>query len=74
MADAPMRRRLSGGVREARRHDSAEKHVSGEARYIDDLPEPRDLLHIYVARSPHAHAYASSSASSHRGGVGAGRG
>ena len=37
-------------------HDSASKHVNGEALYIDDLPEPRDLLHAYIALSPHAHA------------------
>ena len=37
-------------------HDSAAKHVSGEAVYIDDLPEPRNLLHAYIALSPHAHA------------------
>ncbi len=37
-------------------HDSAERHVAGTALYIDDLPEPRDLLHGYIALSPHAHA------------------
>ena len=37
-------------------HDSATKHVSGRAHYIDDLPEPAGLLHIYIAQSPHAHA------------------
>ena len=37
-------------------HDSAEKHVSGSAAYIDDLPEPRALLHGYIFTSPHAHA------------------
>jgi xanthine dehydrogenase large subunit len=37
-------------------HDSAEKHVSGEAIYIDDIPEPRNLLHAYIGMSPHAHA------------------
>ena len=26
-------------------HDSAELHVSGEARYVDDLPEPAGTLH-----------------------------
>jgi xanthine dehydrogenase large subunit len=38
------------------RHDSAEKHVSGAALYIDDLPEPAGLLHAYVRLSAHAHA------------------
>ena len=37
-------------------HDSAEKHVSGSAASIDDLPEPRALLHGYIFTSPHAHA------------------
>jgi xanthine dehydrogenase large subunit len=37
-------------------HDSASKHVSGEAMYIDDLPEPPGLLHAYIGLSPHAHA------------------
>ncbi len=37
-------------------HDSATKHVSGEALYIDDLPEPANLLHAYIRLSEHAHA------------------
>jgi len=37
-------------------HDSAEKHVAGEALYIDDLPEPAGLLHLYVGQSARAHA------------------
>src|SRR3954452_9274499 len=37
-------------------HDSAPKHVSGRAGYIDDMPEPPGLLHAYLALSPHAHA------------------
>jgi xanthine dehydrogenase large subunit len=37
-------------------HDSAELHVTGEAIYVDDLPEPRDLLHAYVRLSDRAHA------------------
>ncbi|MFS2125174.1 xanthine dehydrogenase molybdopterin binding subunit [Pseudomonas sp. Pseusp97] len=31
-----------------REHDSAALHVSGAARYADDLKEPRDLLHAAV--------------------------
>jgi xanthine dehydrogenase large subunit len=30
--------------------------VTGEAVYVDDLPEPRDLLHAYVRLSDRAHA------------------
>ena len=37
-------------------HDSAVKHATGEARYIDDLSEPRDCLHacLVLADGPHA--------------------
>ncbi|MDX2411737.1 MAG: xanthine dehydrogenase molybdopterin binding subunit, partial [Woeseiaceae bacterium] len=37
-------------------HDSAHLHVSGRAAYTDDLPEPRDLLHVAVGMSSEAHA------------------
>jgi xanthine dehydrogenase large subunit len=37
-------------------HDSARKHVAGSAHFVDDLPEPRDLLHAYVGISEVAHA------------------
>ena len=36
-------------------HDSAIKHVTGRAHYIDDLPEPAGLLHVYVGTSRMAH-------------------
>jgi len=42
-------------VRRPLPHDSAEKHVSGEAIYIDDLPEPRELLHAWIGTSDIAH-------------------
>jgi len=32
-------------------HDSAHKHVSGEAEYIDDIVEPTGLLHAYLGLS-----------------------
>jgi len=32
-------------------HDSATKHVSGKARYIDDIPEPKNLLHAAIGYS-----------------------
>ncbi|MEM1104732.1 MAG: xanthine dehydrogenase molybdopterin binding subunit, partial [Pseudomonadota bacterium] len=47
---------LKGDVRQPLPHDSAIKHVTGAAAYIDDIPEPRNLLHIYLAQSQHAHA------------------
>jgi xanthine dehydrogenase large subunit len=37
-------------------HDSAELHVRGEARYVDDLPEPRGLLQAQLGLSQRAHA------------------
>ena len=37
-------------------HDSAHLHVSGRAAYTDDIPEPRDLLHVAVGMSSEAHA------------------
>src|ERR1700682_1782769 len=49
-------RQRSGGVHESPPHDSAELHVTGEARYIDDLPEPIGTLHAAFGRATHAHA------------------
>ncbi len=37
-------------------HDSAHLHVSGQAAYIDDLPEPQGLLHVAIGMSSVAHA------------------
>jgi xanthine dehydrogenase large subunit len=37
-------------------HDSAPKHVSGRAVYVDDMPEPPGLLHAFLGLSPHARA------------------
>lgn len=51
-----MPKSLKSGVKSSVKHDSSSKHVSGEAFYIDDLPEPRDLLHVYIAQSQKAHA------------------
>ncbi|GLQ06149.1 xanthine dehydrogenase molybdopterin binding subunit [Sneathiella chinensis] len=47
---------IRGTVHKNHPHDSAAKQVMGEAVYIDDMPEARDLLHIYVAQSTKAHA------------------
>jgi xanthine dehydrogenase large subunit len=47
---------VNGGVRSAIAHDSAHKHVSGEAVYIDDIPEPPGTLQLYAAQSDRAHA------------------
>ncbi|MEM6296539.1 MAG: xanthine dehydrogenase molybdopterin binding subunit [Myxococcota bacterium] len=37
-------------------HESAYRHVTGEARYVDDLPLPPGSVHGVVVTSPHAHA------------------
>ncbi len=48
--------RIHGGVSDAIPHDSARKHVSGEAVYTDDIAELPGTLHAYVLMSPRAHA------------------
>lgn len=47
--------RITGGVHADVRHDSAHKHVTGEAIYIDDMPEPAGTLHIGLGLSTVAH-------------------
>ncbi|MFQ5972516.1 MAG: xanthine dehydrogenase molybdopterin binding subunit [Alphaproteobacteria bacterium] len=47
---------LRGDVSSALPHDSATKHVSGEALYGDDIPLPERSLQAYVAMSDRAHA------------------
>lgn len=37
-------------------HDSATKHVSGSAKYTDDISEPFNTLHGAIGWSKHAHA------------------
>ena len=36
-------------------HDSAQLHVSGQAEYTDDIPEPAGCLHAAICGSPVAH-------------------
>lgn len=45
-----------GGVGRAKKHESADKQVSGEAIYVDDRPALRGELHAAVGQSTHAHA------------------
>ena len=52
MAERPIR----GGIRAAVPHDSAARHVSGEALYVDDLPEPAGTVYAAVGLSAKAHA------------------
>ena len=51
-----MSERIQGGAHDPRTHDSARRHVTGEALYIDDLPEPVGLLHVQLGLSAKAHA------------------
>ena len=44
-----------GPVGRGSKHDSAPKHVAGEALYIDDLPEPAGLAHACLGLSTIAH-------------------
>ena len=47
---------VRGGVNLSQAHDSAVKHASGEAIYIDDIPEPRGTLQLYAYPAQRAHA------------------
>ena len=45
-----------GIVHKAIRHDSAHKHVSGAAKYVDDIAVPENTLEILLGQSKFAHA------------------
>lgn len=47
---------LTTGVGRSVKHDSAAKHVSGAATYIDDRLEFPNQLHVYARMSDRAHA------------------
>ncbi|HYH19987.1 MAG TPA: xanthine dehydrogenase molybdopterin binding subunit [Azospirillum sp.] len=49
-------RPVQGGVHTAQAHDSALRHVTGAAPYVDDLPELPGTLHAAVRLSDKAHA------------------
>ena len=46
----------TGGPGRPTKHESAHLHVSGAARYTDDLGAPADVLYAYVGLSTVAHA------------------
>ncbi|MBR0932721.1 xanthine dehydrogenase molybdopterin binding subunit [Bradyrhizobium jicamae] len=52
----PQAATLKSGVAASLPHDSAGRHVTGEAVYIDDMPEPEGMVHVYVGLSERAHA------------------
>ena len=47
---------MSSPLHQPAPHESGALHVTGEARYVDDLPELPGLLHAAVVVSSHAHA------------------
>ena len=47
---------IRGAVHSNVRHDSARGHVTGAARYIDDMPMLPGTQEIVLVTSPHAHA------------------
>ena len=47
---------IQGGVGVAAPHESAHLHVSGEARYTDDIPVPEKTLYAAIGTSERAHA------------------
>ncbi|MFQ3218972.1 MAG: xanthine dehydrogenase large subunit [Paraglaciecola sp.] len=42
---------IQGNVGKAHPHESAIRHVTGQARYVDDMPHPANLLHGAVGMS-----------------------
>ncbi len=50
------RKTIKGTMHGSLRHDSAHKHVTGAADYIDDMPEPAGTLHGALGMSDRAHA------------------
>ena len=53
--DTP-RAMIEGGVAASLPHDSAVKHVTGRAIYVDDIASPPGTLEVYIAMSTRAHA------------------
>ena len=47
---------IAGGVGASVPHDSATKHVTGQAVYVDDIAAPPGTLEIYFGMSTRAHA------------------
>jgi len=51
-----MKPAINGSMHVPLKHDSAHKHVTGTAEYIDDIPEPAGTLHGGLGLSDRAHA------------------
>ncbi|GJL91868.1 xanthine dehydrogenase molybdopterin binding subunit [Hyphococcus sp.] len=54
--DASGQETISGGVAAPVAHDSAYKHTSGRALYVDDIPSPPGCLYVHIAISKVARA------------------
>jgi xanthine dehydrogenase large subunit len=54
--DLVFKSEIAGQMHKDLRHDSAHKHVSGEADYIDDMVLPEGTLHMAAGLSDRAHA------------------
>ncbi|GLQ17018.1 xanthine dehydrogenase molybdopterin binding subunit [Maritalea porphyrae] len=50
-----MNKPIKGGVHQSLAHESAHKHVAGQAEYLDDMIEPAGTLHAYLGLSTCAH-------------------
>src|SRR5580698_6615093 len=67
-----MRSSFQTGVNTSQPHDSAHKHVTGAAIYVDDIPEPPGMLHVALVLSSIAHGRlrrVDTSAAQHASGV-----
>lgn len=53
---ARRKRPAKGKIGKAQKHESADKHVTGDAIYIDDMLELAGTLHMAVGQSSEAHA------------------
>ncbi|WP_215764271.1 xanthine dehydrogenase molybdopterin binding subunit [Gluconobacter sp. P1D12_c] len=47
---------VQGAASTSMKHESAILHVTGRANYIDDMPEPKGMLHVVPGLSTKAHA------------------
>ena len=48
--------KIKGDIRTSEHHDSAIKHVSGRAIYVDDIVTPSNCLTVLIGQSEYAHA------------------
>src|SRR5215470_6981602 len=48
--------KVIGAAHQAIAHDSAAKHVTGEALYVDDIAAPANLVHLFAGMATKAHA------------------